>query len=432
MAQAMQRLNRVTGHLTQYATARQISADECTAFDRVTQAPPDAILGVKTAFLADKDPRKMNLGIGAYRGDDGKPYVLNCVRKAEQKILSNTSLDKEYLSQSGDVEFCKLAREALLGPKNPACLQKRVSTAQTLSGTGSLRVMAAFIQRFLPGRTVHYSDPTWGNHIQIMDDAGVKHAKYAYWSEANRNLNFDGLIADLNKAKTGDIILLHACAHNPTGVDPTKEQWKKIAEVMKQKQLLPWFDSAYQGFASGSLEEDAWAIRYFCDQGFEMLVCQSFAKNFGLYGERIGTCSVVCDNPAKVPQLDSQLDLLIRTLYSNPPLHGMRIVKTILGDSSLTAMWQQEMVMMSSRINEMRQVLRAELERLKTPGDWSHITTQIGMFSYTGLSKAQCQKLISKWHVFLLLSGRISMAGINSQNVAYLAQAINDVVVSDK
>lgn len=240
------------------------------------------------------------------------------------------------------------------------------------------------------------------------------------------------MLEDLRNAPEGSIILLHACAHNPTGVDPTPDQWKQIAEVVKARKHLPWLDSAYQGFASGSLETDAYAIRLFADSGFEAIVCQSFAKNFGLYGERAGSASFVVLDPKKVDDVMSQLDLIIRGNYSNPPLHGVRIVARVLANPELTKEWHHELLVMSGRIKAMRKALHERLVKLGTPGDWSHITSQIGMFSYLGISVKQCEALISKHHIYLLKSGRISMAGVTTKNVDYIAAALHDVVVNVK
>jgi len=243
-----------------------------------------------------------------------------------------------------------------------------------------------------------------------------------------KKLDIKGMLADIAAAPEGSIMLLHACAHNPTGVDPTTEEWKQIMNVIKTKNHFTWFDSAYQGFASGCLDRDAWAIRHFVDNGLEMIVCQSFAKNFGLYGERIGGLHMVCNDVKKVDEVISQLNVLIRPFYSNPPKHGAEIVHTILSNPELYSEWKVELKAMADRINKMRTLLFDELNKLGTPGDWSHIKSQIGMFSFTGLTTGQCESLIKNHHIYLLTSGRISMAGINSKNVIYLARCIDDVV----
>jgi len=397
-----------------------------SVFSHINPAPLDPILGTSILFNNDKDPRKINLGIGAYRTDEGKPYVLNVVRKAEKLVMADPSRNMEYLPQQGDTVFSKAARELLFGSKSAAL--SRIASVQTISGTGSLRVAAAFLRFFFPKTLVYYSNPTWGNHVTILQHADVPGKAYRYWNDKAKKLDINGMIEDLRNAPPRSVILLHACAHNPTGVDPTESEWKQICEAVRERNHLVWFDSAYQGFASGDLERDAWAIRYFVEQGLELIASQSFAKNFGLYGERIGAFHVVSADPKKVDDLISQINIIIRALYSNPPKHGAAIVKTVLTSPELFDEWKQELRIMSHRIIQMRQALVDQLKKLGTPGDWSHITSQIGMFSFTGLTPPQCETLVKKHHIYLLTSGRISMTGINTKNVAYLAQSIDDVV----
>jgi aspartate/tyrosine/aromatic aminotransferase len=399
----------------------------------IKPAPLDPILGTKIMYDRDQSPHKVNLGIGAYRTDEGKPYVLQAVRKAEALIMGDASLTKEYLSQSGHPGFCKVARDLMFGAESEAVKSGRIATVQGLSGTGSLRIGAAFINRFFPDAQVLYSEPTWSNHISILNDARVPHRTYRYWDAGSRRLNLDGMLEDIKKAPPGSFVLLHASAHNPTGVDPTLDQWRSIAKVMKDRGLFAFFDAAYQGFASGDLVRDVAAVRMFVDMGFNnLLACQSFAKNFGLYNERVGSFSVVCRDKDQAAAVTSQLELIIRAMYSNPPAHGALIVWKILSDPALYKLWESEMKQMAERIKSMRQLLFNALKRLGTPGDWSHITSQIGMFSYTGLSKEQCSALINKHHVYLLMNGRISMAGVTSKNVEYLAAAIDDAVRTAK
>lgn len=396
-------------------------------------APPDEIFNTGIRYRADTDARKVDLGVGAYRTDEGKPLVLNVIRKAEAIIAKETNVNHEYLGIDGDQRFVKVARELMFGANSPAIKENRLVTCQSLSGTGALRLAVEFIERFLPkGTKIYWSKPTWGNHLSIFSAAHVPAAPYRYWDAKGRKLDINGMLEDIRAAPERSVILLHACAHNPTGVDPTREQWKQIAEVIRSRNHLPFFDSAYQGFASGDLENDAWAIRYFVEQGFEMFCAQSFAKNFGLYNERIGTVSVVCSNAEKAKATLSQMKLVIRSNYSNPPAFGARIVGTILTSPELYAEWKQELKGMSGRIQAMRQLLVDELKRLGTPGDWSHITSQIGMFSFTGLTPKQCEAMINKHHIYLLSNGRISMAGINTKNGKYVANAIHDVVTTIK
>lgn len=424
----MNRVSKVLGHINEAGDAKsQLSSVKCAFMDAVPVAPMDAILGMSQLFQKDTDPRKVNVGIGAYRTDEGKPYVLSCIRKAEAKVLTDPSLNKEYLPQRGDDEFCALSRAMLFGDTKPV-KEGRVATVQTLSGTGSLRVGGEFIKRFLPGRTVYVSSPTWGTHNSILDHSGVPVKAYRYWDEKSRGLDLKGMLEDLSTCPMGSIIMLHAAAHNPTGVDPTEAQWKQIAAACQANGNIVWFDSAYQGFASGCLDKDAFAIRYFADLGLPIIASQSFAKNFGLYGERVGTFSVVCAIKDKVAAVISQLDVIIRNLYSNPPKHGANIVKVVLKDPALTQEWRDELKIMSGRIISMRQALFNELKRLGTPGDWTHIVSQIGMFSYTGLTVKQCENMINKHHVYMLKNGRVSMAGVTSKNVGYIAAAMDDSV----
>jgi len=340
--------------------------------------------------------------------------------------MFKSNLNHEYLPIDGMAELQEVSAKLILGEfyeKNP----KSVVSIQSLSGTGALRIGGEFIAKFLPGRTIYLSDPTWGNHKAVFTSSGLKHQDYRYFNSKTLGLDFAGLIEDLKKAPDGSVILLHACAHNPTGVDPTQEQWKTIASVMKSKSQIPFFDCAYQGFATGSLERDRWSVEYFANQGFEMFIAQSYAKNFGMYGERVGCFHIVCKEKTS-EAVRSQLKLVARPMYSNPPTYGARIVTTVMKDPELFAEWKQNLITMSGRIKQVRELLYKELKDLGTPGDWSHILNQIGMFTYTGLSEPQCDRMIKEFHIYLLKSGRISMAGINTLNVVYLAKAINAVV----
>eukprot|EP00808_Paulinella_micropora_P013374 g35879.t1 len=390
----------------------------------IEKLPPDVIFNLKALHDADTDPSKVNLGIGAYRDDNGKPWVLGTVRKAEAMIAKDLSLNHEYLPITGNKKFAKLAAGLMFDKE----VSSRLVSVQALSGTGGLRVAADFFAKNFPKAKVLLSNPTWGNHNSIFTEAGLEVSKYAYWDATGRRLAFDAMLADLRAAPSGSIVVLHACAHNPTGVDPTPDQWRAIAKVMAEKKHFPFFDSAYQGFASGDLERDAFSVKLFTELGFELMVAQSFAKNLGLYNERIGALHVLCATPAVAEAVESQLASVVRASYSNPPAQGSRIAELVLGTPALYEEWKQEMRMMSGRIKEMRKSLRTGLEKLGTPGNWEHITTQIGMFSYTGLTKEQCLAIRSKWHVYMLENGRISMAGINSKNVDYLTKAIDDVV----
>ncbi len=393
----------------------------------ITLAPPDAVFGVADAFQKDSSPNKINLGVGAYRDEAGAPFVLPSVRRAEELILQSGS-NHEYLPQTGLAELRRLAPALLFG--EGAEVLRHVACVQALSGTGALRVAGEFLREFHPPADIFVTDPTWSNHVTIFQKSGFAVKQLRYFDEATKGLAFESYVSDMERAPERSILVLHTCAHNPTGVDPTPAQWEAIEKVVARKRHTVLFDTAYQGYASGSLEKDAWALRHFVSKGHEVLVCQSFAKNMGLYGERVGTVSVVCESPASVAAVESRLEKVIRPMYSNPPKHGALIVTTILSSAQLKAQWLAEMAAMSDRILSTRRTLVEELKRLGTPGTWTHITSQIGMFSYTGLTAPQVDIMTKKHHIYLLSSGRISMAGINGSNVARLAAAIDNAVRS--
>jgi aspartate aminotransferase len=363
--------------------ARAVAADTNSKMANVPQAPPDPVLGFTEAFKADTSPDKLNLGVGAYRTEELQPYVLNVVRKAEERMLAANE-NKEYLPIEGLAQFRKATVELLFGNDSPAVREGRVATLQALSGTGSLAVGAQFIAQFMPGATVYISDPTWPNHKNIFTLAGVPWKTYRYFDPSTVGLDFEGMLEDIKAAPSGSVILLHACAHNPTGIDPTKEQWTAIADAIESSNHIAFFDVAYQGFASGSLDKDAYAPRYFESRGMELLVAQSYSKNLGLYGERVGALNVVTSNKDASTKVLSQLKRLARAIWSNPPAHGARIVAEVVGNSQLFDEWRGEMENMSGRIIAVRQVLRDHLERLNSSKDWKFITDQIGMFTYTG------------------------------------------------
>ncbi|PNY25006.1 Aspartate aminotransferase [Tolypocladium capitatum] len=401
--------------------------------DAVPQAPEDALFGLARAYRADASDLKVDLGIGAYRDDNAKPWVLPVVQKADEVLRNNPELNHEYAPIAGIPDFTSKAAELILGADSPALAEKRATSMQTISGTGAVHLGALFLAKFYKGAsTVYLSNPTWANHKQIFGNVGLETAQYPYFSKQSNGLDFEGMKAAIQAAPERSIILLHPCAHNPTGVDPTMDQWRDLAVVMGQRKHFPFFDCAYQGFASGDLARDASAIRYFIQQGFELVVCQSFAKNFGLYGERAGCFHVVtapgADAPATIGRIASQLAILQRSEISNPPLYGARIASTVLNDPRLFAEWEENLRTMSGRIISMRKALRSKLEALGTPGTWNHITDQIGMFSFTGLSEPQVQKLRDEYHIYMTKNGRISMAGLNTKNIDHVANAIRKVV----
>eukprot|EP00879_Flechtneria_rotunda_P014205 GHRR01014842.1.p1 GENE.GHRR01014842.1~~GHRR01014842.1.p1 ORF type:complete len:347 (+),score=104.60 GHRR01014842.1:506-1546(+) len=345
--------------------------------------------------------------------------------------MADTSRNKEYQPMGGDATFCQLSKKLAFGTDCPACSAGRVATIQSLSGTGALRVGAELLKRHYPVHIVYLPDPTWGNHANIFGmSVGHKVCKYRYFNKQTKGLDYQGMLEDLGSAPAGSVVVLHACAHNPTGVDPTFEQWQGILRVVKERHLLPFFDSAYQGFASGDLDRDAAALRLFARSGLELLLAQSYAKNMGLYGERVGALSVVSNCPEAAKHVHSQLNAVIRPMYSSPPAHGAAIVVAVLSDPHLYQLWQRELSDMSARIRHMRSALFDALQEVQCPGNWEHIKDQIGMFSFTGLTKPQCENMTHKWHIYMTMDGRISMAGLSGRRAKYLAEAIKDSVVN--
>ncbi|XP_065200314.1 aspartate aminotransferase, mitochondrial [Planococcus citri] len=393
----------------------------------VEMGPPDAILGVTEAYKRDTNPKKVNLGVGAYRDDNGKPYVLPSVLKAEE-YLAAAKLDKEYAPISGLADFCKSSIQLALGDDSTHLKNEVNATVQGISGTGSLTIGAKFLKSFFPGeKCVWLPAPTWGNHIPIFKHSGLEVKHYRYYDASTCGFDFGGAIEDIKTIPEKSVILLHACAHNPTGVDPKPEQWKEISKVIKDRGLFPFFDMAYQGFASGDVTKDAFAVRLFLEDGHQVALSQSFAKNMGLYGERAGAFSVITESKDEAARVLSQLKILIRPLYSNPPIHGAKIVAKILTDSELKAQWLKEVKGMADRIISMRTQLKDYLLQKGSKQDWSHITDQIGMFCFTGLKPAQVERLTKEFSIYLTKDGRISMAGVSSKNVEYLAHAMHEV-----
>ncbi|KAG4424641.1 hypothetical protein IFR04_002174 [Cadophora malorum] len=401
--------------------------------EAVPQAPEDPLFGLMAAYRADTFDKKVDLGIGAYRDDDAKPWVLPVVKKADELLRNDPALNHEYLPIAGLATFTSAAAKLILGSDSPALADKRTCSVQTISGTGAVHLGALFLKRFYPGNpTVYFSNPTWANHNQIFSNVALPIATYPYFSKETKGLDFAGMKKAIGDAPNNSIILLHACAHNPTGVDPTKEQWKEIAILLKEKSHFPFFDCAYQGFASGDLAKDAWAVHHFIEQGFELCIAQSFAKNFGLYGERAGCFHFVTgpgsDAQKTIGRISSQLAILQRSEISNPPAYGARIASLVLNDEALYKEWEENLRTMAGRIITMRKALREKLEEMKTPGTWNHITDQIGMFSFTGLSEKQVLTLRDVAHVYMTKNGRISMAGLNTKNIDYFAKAVDKVV----
>ena len=418
--------------------ARALST-EAPQWAHLEPTPADPILGLTAAFKKDPAPQKVNLSMGAYRDDNGNPFVLECVREAENRINADRSLNKEYLPVEGDPNFRELTRNFVLGDDHSGLDPAQVSVVQTLSGTGALRVGGEFLRKYLQGEgqpKIHVSSPTWGNHHNIFRESGLAVESYSYLNEQGTGLDFDGMVSDFEALPNGSCVLLHACAHNPTGVDPSPEQWVTLAEVFKAKNLLPFFDCAYQGYASGNADADAGSIRTFIKAGLQPLIAQSYAKNMGLYGERVGALQIVCTNAERADiVLGHVKQQVIRPMYSSPPLHGARIAAAVLGERELRDMWKVELKTMSERVQGMRTDLRNALESTDTPNehgvvDWSHITHQIGMFAFTGLTKDTVQRLLDEHNVYLTKDGRMSVAGLCSSNIEYVAKAMHSVLTS--
>jgi len=402
-------------------------------FSEIQAAPPVEVFQLTADYNADQTATKVSLGAGAYRDENGKPWVLPVVKKVERQLAEDVEanlINHEYLPVLGFGAFSEAATKLILGQDSLAIKEGRAFGTQSLSGTGSIRIGAEFISRQLGVKTVLVSDPTWGNHNLIFKLAGFTDIrKYRYWSTETVGLDFDGMLEDLKAAPQGAAVILHAVAHNPTGIDPSKDQWRTIADVIEEKKLITFFDSAYQGFASGDLDADAWAPRYFVNErNMEVFCSQSFAKNFGLYNERPGNLVLVVKDASLAANVKAQMTLIARGMYSNPPAHGSRIIEKVLNDSTLYKEWTENVETMANRIKAMRQGLRDRLEKLGTPGTWHHITDQIGMFSFTGLKPEMVAFLIKEKHIYLLKNGRISVAGLTPSNLDYVAESMHEAV----
>ncbi|CAH8518747.1 unnamed protein product [Dicrocoelium dendriticum] len=493
-------------------------------FEGIHQAPPIEVFSLSEACREDVSPDKINLTVGAYRTNEGEPWVLPCVRAVETSLAADHSLNKEYLPITGLEAMCANVLKLLLGECCPLIAEKKADNCQSLGGTGAVFLGLQFLRRLCNRAVVFVSRPTWPNHIGISKFTGLEVREYRYWDSATRSVNFEGMVEDLREGPDGAVIILHACAHNPTGMDLSRKQWMDLLIVIKEKHLFPLFDLAYQGFASGDLDNDAWAVRYFAEQGMELFVAQSFSKNFGLYinsgtrnrkalqnstrtfkltsqpnhlayfshikvlsssvskgqgdcfatrtspvracvggpgdqwwlrddelsvqctgvlltsfssrpspvrkpqDERVGALAFITKDASITAKVKSQLKIIIRQSWSNPPQHGALIVGKILSDPVLTAEWKSNVFTMAERVKLMRQMLYDSLLKLNTPGSWDHIIQQIGMFSYTGLTKEQSQYMRDKHHVYLMNDGRINMCALTTHNVEYVAKVIHDAL----
>ena len=390
-------------------------------FDRIEAAPADPILGISEAFKKDPRTDKINLSVGVYKNEQGDTAILKCVKQAE-KILLEKETTKSYLPISGLPEYGRAARELIFGKGHEYVDGGKAVSVHCPGGTGALRIGADFLHQQNVTATVWISDPTWANHYQIATSAGLKFERYPYYDRVNHSLAFERMMDTLSQAKEGDAVLLHACCHNPTGIDPTKEQWETIAKFLAEKKLLPMIDFAYQGFGHG-IEEDAQGLRIIASHCKELLIASSFSKNFGLYNERVGVLTVVCNDVESADKVFSQLKIAVRTAISNPPAHGEKIVTTVLGDPALRAQWEQELAEMRDRILEMRKLLVEKLNAAGA-GDYSFIAEQNGMFSFSGLDKDQVERLKKEFGIYIVGSGRICVDGINHGNIDRLVEAL--------
>lgn len=396
-----------------------------TLFNCIDEAPRDPILGLNELFNADTNPAKINLGVGVYFTDEGKIPLLRSVQTAEKKLI-DTPKPRSYLPIQGTDTYCNAVQNLLFG--DDAELLETVVTVQTLGGTGGLKVGADFLKRFYPEATVAISDPSWENHRALFESAGFPVINYAYYDAQTHDVNFSGMLSSLNELSAHSIVVLHACCHNPTGIDLSIEQWKQIIHVCKERDLIPFLDMAYQGFAS-DVETDAAVVRLFAHSGLSLLISNSFSKSFSLYGERVGALSIVTSSKNEANRVLSQVKRVIRTNYSNPPTHGGAIVSTILNSQELRSIWEEELGEMRSRIQLMRKELVTKLNPLSTTLDFSFINHQQGMFSYSGLSAEQARKLKDDHGVYILPTGRICIAALNTRNINLVVKAIGEVLV---
>ncbi len=395
-------------------------------FESLEMAPPDSILGLGEAFRNDPNSNKINLTVGVYKDEHGRTPILACVKEAERRLLESEP-SKEYLGITGSDEFGRLVRELAFGADGELSSGGRAVTVQTPGGTAALRVVADLLQRKFPAASIWCSQPTWANHPGVFQAAGVDVQSYAYIDSAGTGLDFDALLGALQQVPQGDVVCLHACCHNPTGIDPSPAQWSEIGRVINQRGILPLVDFAYQGFGDG-LDEDADGLRTLCQSCPELLMCSSFSKNFGLYGERVGALTIVARDADAAQAALSHAKTCVRQNYSNPPRHGALIVSTIFNDAELRSQWLVELAGMRDRINGMRQLFADRIKQRMPDRDFSFITDQRGMFSYSGLTPLQVDTLRSEHAIYMVGSGRINVAGITPANIDRLCNAIAAVL----
>ncbi|MFP3558771.1 amino acid aminotransferase [Paraburkholderia sp. SIMBA_049] len=396
-------------------------------FEHVESFPGDPILSLVEAFNTDARSDKLNLSIGLYYDEDGRVPTLQSVTNAEQSLPNRALLSPSYLPMDGLSDFRKAVQSLIFGLDSEALERRRVATIQTLGGSGALKVGADFLHRHFPNSTAYVSDHTWDNHRGIFQGAGVNVSQYRYFDKQSKGVDFESMLADLFSMPEQSIVILHPCCHNPTGADLTPMQWDRVVEFVQMKKLIPFIDMAYQGFGDG-IDEDAYAIRAFERAGVKFFVSNSFSKIFSLYSERIGALSVVCESADEAGRVLGQLKSTVRTNYSSPPATGARLVSTVLLDDELSRMWRDEVRLMRDRITGMRQALRAKVEERKPGASVSYLTSQRGMFSFTGLSVEQVETLRRDWGVYLVGNGRLCMAGLTERNVSGVADALVSVL----
>jgi aromatic-amino-acid transaminase len=395
-------------------------------FNAVEMAPRDPILGLNEQFNADTNPHKVNLGVGVYYDDNGKLPLLECVQAAEKQMMESPKA-RGYLPIDGIAAYDAAVKNLVFGAESEPVKSARVATVQALGGTGGLKVGADFLKKLNPKAKVLISDPSWENHRALFSQAGFTVESYPYYNAAKRGIDFDGMLTGLNVAPEGTIVVLHACCHNPTGYDITPAQWDQVIAAVKARKLVPFLDMAYQGFGYG-IAEDGAVIGKFVASGQNFFVSTSFSKSFSLYGERVGALSVVCQDKEEAGRVMSQLKIVIRTNYSNPPIHGGQVVATVLNTPELRTLWEKELGDMRLRIKQMRIALVEKLKAAGVKQDMSFITQQIGMFSYSGLTKDQMVRLRSEFGVYGTDTGRMCVAALNSKNIDHVCASIAKVI----
>jgi len=395
-------------------------------FENIQLAPPDPILGLTETFKADTNPDKINLSVGVYKDASGQTPVLATVKEAEKRILEQEK-SKGYLAMTGEPLYCAQVQKLLFGEGHEIITSKRAATAQCPGGTGALRVVGDYLHLLHPEASLWLSDPTWANHNTIFTAAGLECKQYAYRDPENNGLDFNAMCESIKTIPKGDVILLHGCCHNPTGIDPTPEQWSIIGDLLAEQGVTPLVDFAYQGLANG-IEDDRAGLLELVKKVKQMFVCSSFSKNFGLYRERTGALTVVADDAKQAATVMSQVKLRIRYNYSNPPSHGGQIVAVVLGDKDLEAQWIEEVADIRERINEMRHLFVKTLKEKGVTQDFSSIIDQRGMFSFSGLTKDQVNRLRDEYSIYIVGSGRVNVAGMTRDNMDRLCEAIKSVL----